>query len=112
MVRERLEALLTAVPGVHVVGHAEGADEAIQGILEIRPDMVVLDLRLAQGSGFDVLRAAHPALPQTEFCMLSNFASEPYRRVAVELGALDFFDKTRDFERVVELVAQRSAAHA
>lgn len=112
LVRERLGLLLGAVPGVRVVGHADGADEAVRDLLEKRPDFVLLDLRLAQGSGFDVLREARPLLPATEFCMLSSFASEPYRRAAVELGAIDFFDKTRDFERVVDLVAQRSAAHA
>ena len=119
MVRERLERLLGEVPGARVVGHAGGADEAIADILAERPDFVVLDLRLAQGSGFDVLRALRPQLPATEFCMLSNFASEPYRRAAIQLGAIDFYDKTRDFERVRDLVAERSrdsmrraAAHA
>ena len=112
MVRKRLEALLAALPGVTIVGHAEGADEAIRGIHELRPDMVLLDLRLAQGSGFDVLRAVRELSPGVQVCMLSNFASEPYRRAAVQLGALDFYDKTRDFERVRDLVAARARESA
>lgn len=106
----RLLELLQAVPGVRVIGHAAGAGEAIGRILELQPQLVVLDLKLAQGSGFDVLRAIHERAPGIELYMLSNFSAEPYRRQATALGAKDFFDKTRDFGRVRDLVAARAAA--
>jgi DNA-binding NarL/FixJ family response regulator len=109
-VLERLRALLAAIPGATVVGHAAGAQEAIAGILAAKPDIVVLDLKLAPGSGFDVLNAVHPRAPAIDFYMLSNFSSEPYRKQAQRLGAKAFFDKTRDFERVRDIVAQRAAA--
>lgn len=112
LIRERIAALLGTVPGARVVGHAEGADEAVQEILDRRPDLVVLDLRLAQGSGFDVLRTLRPLLPRTDFCMLSSFASEPYRRAAMQLGAVDFFDKTREMERMLDVVAARAGRYA
>ena len=54
---ERLEALLGTIEGARTVGRASGASEAIEGILAQHPDLVVLDLKLAEGSGFDVLRA-------------------------------------------------------
>lgn len=109
-VLERLHAMLAAVPGATVVGHASGAEEAIAGILAAKPDIVVLDLKLAPGSGFDVLSAVHPHAPAIDFYLLSNFSSEPYRKQAQRLGAKGFFDKTRDFERVRDIVAQRAAA--
>ena len=109
MVLERLEGLLRAVPGARVAGHAAGADEAIRGILAGKPDLAIVDLKLAQGSGFDVLRAVREAAPDIDVYMLSNFASEPYRRLAEQLGARDFFDKSSEFERVREIVAQRAA---
>jgi len=109
-VRQRLHAMLAAVPGATVVGHASGAQEAIAGILAAKPDVVVLDLKLAPGSGFDVLTAVHPREPAIDFYMLSNFSAEAYRRHALRLGARDFFDKTADFERVRDVVAQRAAA--
>jgi len=82
----------------------------IGAILAARPDLVLLDLRLEDGSGFDVLRAVHGTEPGIDFYMLSNFATEPYRRHAERLGACGFFDKTTDFDRLRELVAQRVAA--
>jgi DNA-binding NarL/FixJ family response regulator len=109
---ERLEAMLATVEGARTVGHASGASEAIEGILAEHPDLVVLDLKLAEGSGFDVLRAVRGAAPGIDVYMLTNFASEPYRRLAERLGARDLFDKTTEFERVREAVLDRaSQAH-
>lgn len=110
MVRARLVDLLEAIPGASIVGEASHADAAIREILAARPDVVVLDLNLAEGSGFDVLRAVHPRAPEIDFYMLSNFAAYPYRQLAERLGARDFFDKSKEFERVRDLIAQRAAA--
>ena len=105
----RLEAMLDSVEGTRTVGRASRAAEAIEGILAERPDMVVLDLKLADGSGFDVLRAVRREAPDVDVYMLTNFASEPYRRLAERLGARDFFDKTTEFERVRETILGRAA---
>jgi DNA-binding NarL/FixJ family response regulator len=109
LVSERLLELLDAVPGARVIGLATRADEAIQDILAEQPDVVLLDIQLAQGSGFDVLRAVRGAAPGIDCYMLSSFASEPYRRLAARLGARDFFDKSSEFERVRDLIAARAA---
>ena len=107
-VRARLAQLLASVPGARLVGEAADVEEAIGKILATRPDVVLLDVSLESGNGFDVLRAVHGAEPGIDFYLLSNFASEPYRRHAERLGAVGFFDKTRDFNRVRELIAQRA----
>ena len=110
-VRARLATMLDAIPGATVVGEAADADSAIREILASRPDVVMLDLGLAGGSsGFDVLRAVRPQAPDIDFYMLSNHAADPYRQLAERLGACDFFDKSRELERVRELIAQRAAA--
>ena len=111
VVLERLQAMVGTIEGARSVGHASRATEAIEGILAEHPDLVVLDLKLAEGSGFDVLRALHRAAPDVDVYMLTNFASEPYRRLAERLGARDFFDKTTEFERVRDTIVDR-AAHA
>lgn len=109
IVRERLVDMLDSIPGASVVGEASRADAAIREILAARPDVVVLDLNLAEGSGFDVLRAVHHQAPEIDFYMLSNFAAYPYRQLAERLGARDFFDKSKEFERVRDIIAQRAA---
>jgi DNA-binding NarL/FixJ family response regulator len=110
-VRARLAEMLRSIPGVTLIGEAEDARTAVLAILAAQPDVVVLDLSLAEGtSGFDVLRAVCPKEPEIEFYMLSNFAADPYRQLAERLGARGFFDKSKEFERVREMVAKRAAA--
>ena len=85
----------------------ERVREAIAGILASEPDIALLDLNLKEGSGFDVLRALGGRMPRTRFYMLSNFSADPYRQLARRLGARDFFDKTKDIERVREIMQGR-----
>jgi DNA-binding NarL/FixJ family response regulator len=106
--RERLHAMLAAIPGVQVSGEAATAAEAIRGILAERPDAVVLDLQLAEGSGFDVMRALERERLGAAVYVLSNYAADPYRRLAERLGASGFFDKTHEFERVRDAIARRA----
>ena len=105
----RLEEMLAAIDGVHTVGSAARADDAIREVLALRPDAVLCDIGLAQGTGFDVLRALHERAPGIEVFMLSNFATEPYRRLAARLGARGFFDKSTELGRMRDAVAARAA---
>jgi DNA-binding NarL/FixJ family response regulator len=82
LLRERLEALIAAIPGASVVGHASGAQEAVSGILAARLDVL-------RG-----LRAAHFA---PRVYVLTNYPLEGYRQAAERLGARGFFDKSHDF---------------
>jgi DNA-binding NarL/FixJ family response regulator len=109
--RGRLAALLATIPGAQIVGEAANAMDAIRDILTLRPDLVLLDVHLTEGSGFDVLHAVHATAPEIEFCMLSSYAPAAYRPLAMRLGVREFFDKGREIERVRELVARRVAAH-
>lgn len=111
-VRERMLKMLAGVPGMTCVGHASGVADAIRGILLHRPDAVVLDVRLADGNGFEVLRAVRERAPSTAIYMLSNFSAEPYRRLARQLGAEEFFDKSTELESMWEaLNACAAQAH-
>jgi len=109
LIRERLDAMIT-VAGATVAGHASTADAAIAGILVERPDLVILDMQLADGTGFEVLRAIRKQAPQIDIYFLTNFAAFPYRDLAERLGAKGFFDKSRDFDVMRDVVARRAAA--
>jgi DNA-binding NarL/FixJ family response regulator len=109
LLRSRLETLLGAIPGARAVGHAAGADDAIQAILAQRPDAVVLDIHLEQGNGFDVLQALQKASAKTAVFVLTNYPNEAYRRKAEGLGALGFFDKSHDLEKLRAALAGLAA---
>lgn len=102
-IRARLVAMLVEVPGVEA-REAAGADEALEVIRTSRPDLVVLDLHMPGKSGLEVLPALK-ALPSAPVVVvLTSHPTEHHRRLCVAQGADFFFDKSRDFARVVELV--------
>jgi DNA-binding NarL/FixJ family response regulator len=104
LLRERLVALIASV-GASTVGHADGAREAIDGILASAPDAVVLDLHLKEGNGFDVLRAVRKAAPAIAFFIVTNHPHEGYRASAERLGARGFYDKSSEFDKLREALA-------
>ena len=108
-IRGRLAEMLGRIEGVSVVGQASGASEAIEGILKLRPDGVLLDLNLMGRTGIDVLRTVHPEAPQIVFVVLTNHAEPQYRAACVKAGASYFLDKSCDFERVPAVIAEIAA---
>jgi DNA-binding NarL/FixJ family response regulator len=103
-VRRRLTELLTGLGGVDLVGEAESPAEAIGGILDTRPDWVILDYQLRGGTGVDVLRAVHPKAPSIRFIVLTNHPTSQYRRACTEAGAGWFFDKSTEFGKIRSVI--------
>jgi DNA-binding NarL/FixJ family response regulator len=97
MVRNRLAALLWTIPGVQLVGEAESPWDAVMGIRNTHPDVLILDLELDGSSGLQVLREirAWPDAPST--IVLTNYATPEVRRKCLDIGARYFFDKTNEF---------------
>ncbi len=104
-VRNRIVRSLQDLAGVRLVGMAASVSDAIRGLRDCRPDALVLDLQLEDGSGLEVLRAARVARPALRVIVLTNFASEPYRRAALAEGAEAFLDKSAEFSQVRDILA-------
>jgi DNA-binding NarL/FixJ family response regulator len=104
-IRERLIGLLRDIEGVTVVGEAETAKAAVEGILRTKPDSVVLDIQLNGSSGIEVLRKIHPLAPEVVFIVLTNHSNPQYRRLYTEAGASHFLDKTSEIAKVMEVIA-------
>lgn len=104
-VRDRLRALLEAVAGVNVLETAATVAEAIAAAQRLAPDLIVLDLQLARGSGLDVLRAVKRA-PGLTVVVLTNHASPQHRARCLAAGADAFFDKSADLQPLFDLIEQ------
>jgi len=109
LIRARLEAMI-ALAGAEVAGQASSADAAIRGILDTNPGLVILDVQLKDSSGFEVLRAIRNQAPSIDIYLFSNYDAYPYRELAERLGARGFFDKSREFDSMRDVVVQRVAA--
>ena len=104
-IRDRLIELTGEIEGAAVVGFADTPSDAITGILNTRPDCVVLDYQLLGGTAVDVLRAVHPKAPDIGFVVLTNHATPQHRRVCLEAGASWFLDKSAEFRKIKDVIA-------
>ncbi len=100
IVRERLVEMLSEIEGVDVIGNADNADDAVEDILRLHPDVAVLDIKLRSGSGIAVLEQIRRKAPGMATIMLTNYASPEHRQRCLSAGANYFFDKTEEFESI------------
>lgn len=105
-VRERLISALTEIEGLELVGEAVCGIEARNAILELNPDLVILDIRIPHRNGIDVLRDIKTANPAFKVIILTSYPYPQYRRRCMKEGADFFFDKATQFERTIEIVEQ------
>ena len=103
-VRDRLVALLTEVRGVEVVAQAKDATEATNLATELRPDVAILDVRMPNGSGADVVREIKQLRPTPKVIVLTNYPHPENRKKCIERGADYFFDKSTEFKKVVAVL--------
>ena len=91
--------------GAEVVGHSIGAAEAIEEIGKTAPDVVVVDISLTEGNGFEVLKAMDERESRPLVFVLSNHDTSPYRDRASLLGADGYFAKDKEMTALQESVA-------
>jgi DNA-binding NarL/FixJ family response regulator len=112
LVRERLIESFADIPNVRIVGEATSLDEALAGVSEARPRVLIVDVQLRKGSGLLLLkqmRAARAYRPET-IIIVTNYPTDAYRQAGVECGADHFFDKASEFDRVRDVLMQINSA--
>jgi DNA-binding NarL/FixJ family response regulator len=111
-IRERLKELLVQGSPVRIVGEADRAASAIEGILATRPTVAVLDYRLPDGTAVDILRAVAGVARETVFIVLTNHVTAAVLAACLAAGAQHFLDKSTEFDRLNEIIADFDAHHA
>ncbi len=106
IVRHRLVAVLSRLPGVEYVGIAASASEARRAITSVRPDLVVLDIHMPCGSGLDVLDVLRTDHPSITTIVLTNDPTPQLRHACLEAGAAFSFDKSAESQEAIELIAR------
>jgi DNA-binding NarL/FixJ family response regulator len=110
VIRESVVELIEASGRARVAYATDSELAAVGELKENQYDVVIVDLRLREGSGFGVLRALQYQ-PDTLTIVLTNYTSAAIRKRCAELGVKWFFDKSSEFEGIVDLISdpQRSA---
>ena len=112
VVRIGLAALLDRQQGFRVVGEAGSGDEAVRLARALRPDVVVMDIRMPGGSGTDACRAITAELPDTPVVMLTSYADEEALFEAIAAGASGYVLKRIGSDELVNAVRTVAAGRS
>lgn len=109
VVRLGLKALIERQAHMEVVGEAASATEAVTKALAFKPDVVVMDIRLAGASGIDACREITAARPGVKVIMLTSYAEDEMLFAAIRAGAAGYVLKQaggQDVIRALDAVAE------
>jgi DNA-binding NarL/FixJ family response regulator len=109
VVRQGLVALLNRRDGFQVVAEAGTVAEAIDAARRFQPDIVIMDVRLPDGSGVDACREIRAEMPATRVVMLTSYPDEEAVLSAIVAGASGYLLKQvrgRDLVAAIEAVGQ------
>jgi two-component system response regulator DevR len=109
VVRQGLVALLGRRPGFQVVAEAGTAADAVAAARRFHPDLVVMDVRLPDGSGIEACREIRAELPQTRVVILTSYPDEDAVLSAIIAGASGYLLKqvrARDLVAALEAVGR------
>jgi DNA-binding NarL/FixJ family response regulator len=108
VVREGLRGMLAAEPDIEVVGEAPSGDEAVSMCRALRPDVILMDLRMPHGDGVSAITRLRDGQPAPRIMVLTTYDTDTDILRAVEAGATGYLLK--DTPRADLLNAVRAAA--
>jgi len=109
LIRESIASLLDIQPGISVVGTAGDGREAVDQVLTLGPDVVLMDVRMPKMDGIEALAILGHRAPDCHVVMLTTFDDEEYVVQALRAGASGYLLKDRPAR---ELAAAVRLAHA
>ena len=96
--------MVSEIEGVETVAQAEDAKEAISSLKELKPDVVILDIRMPGGNGIEVLKEIKKDEIPCKTIILTGYPYKQYRKKCAELGADYFFDKSTQFGEAMKVL--------
>jgi DNA-binding NarL/FixJ family response regulator len=104
VVREGLRSLLNRRPGITVVAEAGSVAEAIQEAASAEPEVVIMDVRLPDGSGVEACREIRQARPEVKVIMLTSYADDEAVFASILAGAAGYLLKQTRGQALAEAI--------
>jgi DNA-binding NarL/FixJ family response regulator len=102
--RQGLKTILDLEPGLKVTGEAGNAEMGIRLALELRPDIILMDVQLPGANGVEATAAICGAWPQAKVIILTTFDRDDYVFQGVRAGALGYLLKDMPAEALIETI--------
>jgi two-component system response regulator DegU len=106
LVRNGIKAMLESEPDIHVVGEAGNGSEALERAKNLKPDILVLDIRMPEMTGLEAAARLSEYAPATKAVILSMHDSEEYVLQALATGAYGYLLKDTDKNEFIRALKQ------
>ena len=104
LMRSGLIELLTVDPSIEIVGEAATGQQAVESVIRLAPDVVLMDVRMPDGDGIEATRRLSAAGSPTRILILTTFAQDDYVFDALRAGASGFLLKRTRPEELIAAV--------
>jgi DNA-binding NarL/FixJ family response regulator len=104
LVRQGLVSILSMEPGMQVVGEARDGETAVERVGELRPDVVLMDVRMPVKDGVKATEEICSEYPETRIIILSTYDSEEYVFEGIKAGAMAYVLKDTPAPQLVETI--------
>lgn len=104
IVREGLDLLISGQADLEVCGHAEGVAEAMSLLEETEPDLAIVDLSLADGSGIELIRRMRAKSRAVRVLVSSMYDETLYAERALHAGAMGYLNKQESTRKLMEAI--------
>jgi DNA-binding NarL/FixJ family response regulator len=110
IVRAGIKRLLAGVPEIRVVEECNNAKAAISAVSDCRPDLVMMDFRLGDGTAVDVLQECRETKPRPICIVYTLETDASTRAISYAAGADIFYDKSKDMAPLLTMLRKLAAA--
>jgi len=104
LMREATRLMLEGAPDVEVVGEAVNGRHALELCRQLRPDLVLMDVRMPEMDGLTATRAIKEELPAISILLVTVYESDDYRREGASAGAAGYILKDAPRQQLLEAV--------
>lgn len=105
LILERLKEMLSNHEHAEIVASLKNGDETLEALKTLKPDLAIVDIKMPGLSGLEILKEIRKEDKTIIFIILTFYASDYYRHLAIQSGADYFFNKAEDFEKISLVVA-------
>jgi two-component system, NarL family, response regulator LiaR len=112
MVRKGILSYLATEPGIEIVGEADSGKKAVALVKDTRPDVVLMDLLMENGTGIEATREILSFYPECKIIIITSFYDDEQVFPAIEAGVFSYMLKTANASEIISAIEKAAKGEA